>query len=188
MGFSYFIKLFYALRKTGNNLTNLDSHIEFLSKCSNANIITKGFLKHSDVTYNDTQLTYECDQIQDEACWNIQCKVLNFLQNKTRIVQKEFKSLKRSLYQYDEIKAGGYFMKVKDEMKRLKQRLDMIKLRKWDNLRQYGIRYEKSTLPPDQQYPSYQHHSVNGNIQQKRHRRQRKRKMNVRKRNEKKRK
>ena len=66
--------------------------------------------------------------------------MLNFLQNKPRIVQKEFKSLKRRLYQYDEIKAGGYFMKVKDEMKRLKQRLDMIKLRKWDNLRQYGIR------------------------------------------------
>ena len=175
----YNIQLFYALRKVGIKLTNQESHVNFLTKCRNENIISNGFLKHHNITYEDQDLKTLCYQTENEGSWKIQAKVLNFLQDERKMICKELKSLKGRLFQCNEIMAVKLFMKIKNEMNKLKAKFNTTKERKWNNLKEKGTRFYKM----DNSLQTNQQHQIIQTVLQKKHRRQRKRKVNAKKRN-----
>ena len=91
--------LFYRLRKVGNSLTRLQSHFYYLDKCNNNVFINKGFLRSSNVTYEDSYHT--CQQKQDRASLEIQEEVTSWLEIKIKLIKKDFickKDAKRTLH------------------------------------------------------------------------------------------
>ena len=125
----YYLQVFFELRKIGNNLIQLESHQEFLKKCHEAKIISKGFYRQCNVTYKDQELFKVCTNIQNEASFKIQGKVYNFVEMKRFEEHKQFITTKKKLFRSSETRAGSLFMTVKNEMNRLRLKLQRLKKR-----------------------------------------------------------
>ena len=73
------IKILKEIRKVGSSIVKKKSNYDFLSECEQSNCISKGFNRKCNVTYEDSELYEECQDIQNEASWKIQQKVRNWL-------------------------------------------------------------------------------------------------------------
>ena len=72
----------------------------------------------------------ECQDVQDEASWKQQCKVEHWLGPQIKQTKKIFNKMKGRLFLTAKQRAGKLYMKVKNEMKRLSNKLDRIKKKK----------------------------------------------------------
>ena len=100
-----------------------------MTKCKDNNIISNGFQKKVNITHPDKELKSDCQEYQNEASWKMQNRTIEFLQNKRKVVDKEFKGLKSRIFQHYTRTASTLFMQVEDEMKRHKEKLNIIKER-----------------------------------------------------------
>ena len=133
--------LFFKLRKVGNSLTRFQRHKSYLEKCNSYFMISKGFLKDTSVSFEDTNLMKKCQLKQDKALWEIQQEVTSWLGQKVLILKKDFIRIKARMFQVAKDRAKRFLFTVRQEMTELEKKLDRVM--KWDKIYENGRKYDQ---------------------------------------------
>ena len=99
-------------------------------KCQKKHQTSKGFIRKCNVTTEDSELYQDCQDIQDAASWEIQCKLIEKLPKEIKQLNNNFKKVKARLFLNCKNRASSLYMKVRKEMNSLSDKLKKVKEKK----------------------------------------------------------
>ena len=127
--------MFCLLRNTGHRLLRIQSHIDYLTRCKELNIITKGLYHYSKVNVGDRKFEREAQEKMNLISRELQVDTINWYKNQYKDVQKEFQQVKAEFFRStDQYKLQYAYEEVRNEMNRIRHSYDEEKNRKIESL------------------------------------------------------
>ena len=117
--------MFCLLRNTGHRLIGIKSHIDYLTRCKELNIITKGLYHHSKVNVGDRKFEGKAQEKMNLISRELQADTINWYKNKYKDFQKEFHQVKAEFFRStDQYKVQYAYEELRKEMNRIRHSYD----------------------------------------------------------------